>query len=140
MTAKRETTFYKGVNDHLDDWVYGMKLFNPMMGGPPDFYYEGGKHSLWCEYKFNELPKRESTQVPMLLSDLQNDWLKRAYSNRQLTLVIVGVSLGRDAKGYVFSKPSEWEASLPVSQLRPRLLTRQEIARHIMHVLTTGKP
>lgn len=91
MSRKPETTAANRVNTRVKD-CYFEKMHNPYRGGTPDFYYEGSAKSMWIEYKWYE---KKPTQWSLTsgkdpkITVLQQNWLRRAHSNRQLTAVIV---------------------------------------------------
>lgn len=108
MTSKAETTFANGVHKLLPPAVYAEKMHNPFRGGTPDFYIEGPASTVWIEYKFIALPKRDSTLIVPNLSALQQDWLQRNYDNGYAPRVIVGCRVGRQACGAIFNHPTTW--------------------------------
>ena len=101
-------------------------MYNPLRGGTPDVYYEGGKH-LWVEYKFIEVPKRSETRIVPTLSELQKLWLRRCYASTGRALVIVGCKAG----GVVFRSPDNWEGGMSTNDFNLVLYRRDELARHI---------
>lgn len=85
-----EHGFIKAVHRHLSPEVYRWKIHDTYTGGVPDAFYMGPAGSLWVEYKYVKLPKRDTTIVTFGLSILQRSWLTRAQSYGQLVAVIVG--------------------------------------------------
>jgi len=126
MAAKAENSFIASVHKHLVKQVYAEKMYNPLRGGTPDVYYEGGKH-LWVEYKFIEQPKRPDTIIRPELSDLQKLWLRRSHVSTGRTRVIVGCRAG----GVLFVTPDEWEYGITNAAFTRALQRRDELARHI---------
>ena len=127
---KRETTFYSGVNKLLLKGIYQEKMFNPLRGGTPDMYYEL-RRNLWCEYKYEPLPTRDTTLVACNVSPLQEDWLDRNYANGHAPWVIVGTHLGRTPMGVILKSPQEWHTGMPCGSFKKRLVTQQELANEI---------
>ena len=130
MAAKPENNFIASVHKHLVRQVYSEKMYNPLRGGTPDVYYEGGRH-LWVEYKFIVLPKRPTTPVRAKLSELQKLWLRRCYDSTGRASVIVGCKAG----GVVLRTPEEWEKELTTAAFSERVQRRDEIARYIERVV-----
>lgn len=126
MAAKPENNFIASVHKHLVPQVYAEKMYNPLRGGTPDVYYEGGKH-LWVEYKFIEVPKRPETRIVPELSALQKLWLRRSFVATGRACVIVGCKAG----GVVFSAPGTWEVGVSAQEFELALQRRDELARYI---------
>lgn len=148
MAAKPETTFYTGVHKHLTD-LYFEKMANPYRGGTFDCWYSG-RRDLWVEYKFIELPKRDTTVIDLCtprgkamgspLSALQQQWGADRWAEGRNVWVIVGVGLGRAAQGIVLNCPAAWERThFTVGEVRPLLQTRRQIADEIA-TFTSGGP
>lgn len=123
MTAKAETVYAQRVNKHLPPEVYREKMNNPYRGGTPDFYYEF-QRSLWCEYKFIEVPKREDTIIRPNLSALQLDWLKRCHANGHKPVVVIGSRAG----GVALWSPNAWTHGLGAGAFVDQAGTAEEIA------------
>ena len=85
-----EHGFIKAVHRHLSPEVYRWKIHDTYTGGVPDAFYMGPAGSLWVEYKYVKLPKRDTTIVTFGLSMLQMSWLTKAQMCGQLVAVIVG--------------------------------------------------
>jgi len=132
MAAKPETTFYIGVHKHLPAGLHREKMHNPYRGGTWDFWFSG-RNTLWVEYKFVVLPKREATMVDVTLSSLQLDWGSRRFDEGRTLAVIVGCK-----EGGVVLENRDWDRPLPCADFRKQLRSRAEIARWIAH--TTGGP
>ena len=129
--SKPETTFTNGVHKHLPagrENPYWMKNNNMYTAGIWDVWYSGPFADLWVEYKFEVLPARDSTIVPIDLSELQKDWGEKRYDEGRGLAVIVG----RSAGGVIFTEPSDWLTPLTKAQFMKRLLTRQQIAAWII--------
>lgn len=124
MARKPETTASNRINNKLID-VYFEKMNNPYRGGTPDFYYEGFVNSMWVEYKwYDTKPKQWNLTNPKdpKISKLQQNWLRRAHNNRQLTAVIVGYP-----NGYSIFEGLSWEDNLPSRED----ITAQDVAKWI---------
>ena len=148
MAAKPETTFYTGVHKHLTD-LYFEKMANPYRGGTFDCWYSG-RRDLWVEYKFIELPKRNTTTIDLCtprgknmgspLSALQQQWGADRHREGRNIWVIVGISVGRDSQGLVHRCPASWQRTdFTVDEMRPLLQTRRQIADEI-ETFTSGGP
>jgi len=133
MATKPETTFYRSVHRYLPSSVYQMKLHNPYLGGPPDHWYSGKSSDLWIEWKFQELPKRESTELLPDLSPLQAAWLKGRYEEGRNVAVILGCPLG----GVIYTGLS-WGQPLTLGEYRVRILKRNQLARWIEEIVCLG--
>jgi len=129
---KPETTFTESVHKHLPVDLYRMKTHNPYMGGIPDCWYSGLK-DLWVEYKFEVLPKRDTTLVPIDLSELQRAWINDRLSEGRDVVVIVGCKEG----GVIFTN-LQWNSPLTKKDFQMRLMNRQQIAKWIVE--RTGGP
>lgn len=137
MAAKPETTFYRGVLDRLSRTLHHEKMANPYRGGTFDSWFSG-KRDLWVEWKYIELPKRDTTVFDLCtprggnmtspLSALQQEWGHARHVEGRNVWVIVGCSVGRGAQGLIFDKPSDWKRKWLVSELRSELLSRDSIA------------
>lgn len=130
MAAKPESSFIASVHKHLVAPVYAEKMYNPLRGGTPDVYYEGGRH-LWVEYKFITLPKRDSTMIVPELSELQQLWLGRAHAGTGRAKVIVGCKVGKMNYGVIYHSPDEWEMGLTTKAFKCLLVRNDELARYI---------
>lgn len=129
-----ETRYIRSIHQKLGKSVYSMKNHNPYVGGIADCWYSGDLADLWVEYKFMELPKRDSTVVDFrdttkryCLSKLQQEWLRgRWEEGRQ-----VGVIIGTPAGGIWFFGVS-WDSSFTAAELRKHLLPKPQIAQTIL--------
>ena len=129
--SKPETTFTNGVHKHLPAGrsdPYWMKNNNMYTSGIWDCWYSGPFADLWAEYKFEVLPARDGTIVPIDLSELQKDWGEKRYAEGRNLVVIVGCSAG----GVIFTEPDDWLRPLTKADFMKRLLSRQEIAKWII--------
>jgi len=127
-----ETRFTGRVHAHLPAGrhdPYYMKNNNLYTSGIWDCWYSGHHADLWIEYKFEPLPLRDSTIVPIDLSALQLDWgLNRHEEGRNLA-VVIGSPMG----GVIFVH-REWEHPLTKAEFMKRILTPREIAEFIIGV------
>lgn len=126
MSSKAENTFIAGVHKYLPLAIYREKTNNPYRGGTPDVYYEH-RRMMWAEYKFIEVPKRDSTVIVPELSELQRAWLQRNWKAGHRPLVIVGHAGG----GVVFTQPLAWNAGLRRQDFLDSTMSRQELAAYI---------
>lgn len=123
MAAKLETTFYNGVNRHLDKAIYHMKNHNPYVSGIPDIWYSG-RNDLWVEYKFiPRKPVRAPVKPQELLSALQSKWLRERYDEGRNLAVIIGCPEG----GVVLTN-LEWESEISVRDFETRIKSKKELA------------
>lgn len=129
MSAKPENTFIASVHRHLPDDLYRMKNHNIYNAGVPDVWYSGPKADLWIEYKFLELPKRDTTVIDLtagkspMLSALQQDWLRKRCAEGRNVGVIVGCK-----EGGVWFDHMSWEHPYTAEGYRGWLLDRKAIA------------
>lgn len=125
-----ENTFIASIHRHLPagrEDPYWMKNNNLYTSGIWDVWYSGMVRDLWVEYKFEKLPKRPNTVVPIDLSALQLDWGKARHEEGRNLAVIVGTTRG----GVIFTN-REWEHPLKQSMFVDRLMLPVDIARWIM--------
>ncbi len=132
--SKPENSFIAGVHKHLPAALYRMKLHNAYIGGPADMWYSGRERDLWVEYKYESLPKRASTLVPIDLSELQKEWLSGRQSEGRNVFVIVGCEKG----GVVFANPRDWLTPLTLTNFLGRIQSRKDLASWIFQ--QTGGP
>jgi hypothetical protein len=128
-----ENSFRAGVHKHLPPELHHEKMHNPYRGGTADDWYSGPKSDLWVEYKFEKLPARDETIVPIDLSELQKKWLAGRRAEGRNVHVIVGCAKG----GVVFSN-LEWLTPLTLKQFLKKILSRKDLAEWILH--QTGAP
>jgi hypothetical protein len=130
VSAKPETSFIAGVHKHLPpgrEDPYWMKNNNIYTAGIWDVWYSGAAADLWIEYKFEVLPKRPDTLVPIQLSALQEDWGRKRLKEGRNLAVIVGCKEG----GVIF-QDLEWESEITQAAFKARIMSRADIARWIM--------
>lgn len=130
MAAKPENNFIANIHKRLNIQVYAEKMYNPLRGGTPDVYYEG-KKMLWVEYKFIQLPARDSTLILPQLSDLQILWLKRCHTNTKRARVIVGFKMDKKYYGVVYSSPDEWTESITTRNYKRYAIPIEELVQYI---------
>lgn len=133
-----ENTFISSVHRHLPVSLYHMKNHNAYNGGIADVWYSS-KSDLWVEYKFLALPKRDKTEISLvmgktpMLSPLQQRWLKDRWSEGRNIYVIVGCKEG----GVIFQSPTNWEATYTTAEFKSLLYSRKDIAQlltnHVGH-------
>ena len=124
MSAKPETTYANGVHKYLPASVYVEKMNNPYRGGTPDYYVEGFSRVRWIEYKFIEVPKRDSTIIKPNLSSLQREWLGRNFERGHRPLVVIGSRIG----GVALWDPGVWDGGLDAASFRRFAKSKEEIA------------
>jgi hypothetical protein len=127
MSRKPETTFIGSVHKHLPVELYHMKNNNAYTGGIPDVWYSGNKADLWVEYKFIEIPKRETTLIKPDFSTLQLEWLYNRKREGRNVAAIVGCK-----EGGVIIRTVNWGEPFVPSQFVKELMTRGELARWIL--------
>lgn len=133
MSEKPETVFTRSVNSHLPKTLYYMKTYNPYISGPADFFYSGMAKAWWIEYKFEILPKRDTTMIGADCSPIQLQWLRGRHLEGRNIAVIVGCK-----EGGVVLLNLEWETPLTKAEFVARMLTRKQLADWI--VQHTGGP
>ena len=130
MAAKPENNFIANIHKRLNIQVYAEKMYNPLRGGTPDVYYEG-KKTLWVEYKFIQLPARNSTLIEPQLSDLQRLWLRRCHTNTGRARVIVGIKSGKQYFGVIYDSPDGWTATMTTQEFKRLAIPIEEIVQYI---------
>lgn len=129
-----EHGFIKAVHRHLSPEVYRWKIHDTYTGGVPDAFYMGPAGSLWVEYKYVKLPKRDTTIVTFGLSILQSSWLTKAQMCGQLVAVIVGF----ERSAVVVTDPQLFKGTTK-NQLQDEALSFQLTADWIeSHVISRG--
>jgi len=106
--------------------VYALKIQTLMNNGVPDCWYSGNKDDLWVEMKYiSKLPKRESTEIKSMLSDLQTEWIGDRYTEGRTVCAIIG-----SEKGWcIQTDPNQWENPILQCELT---LTRNEVIEWIV--------
>ena len=131
MVAKPETTFIGSVHKHLPLSLYRVKNHNEYAAGIADCWYSG-KRDLWIEYKFIEVPKRDTTLIDLVggknppLSALQQEWLKQRNLEGRNVWVIVGCK-----EGGVIYQGGEWESAVTAKDFRGWIQDRKDLAAEI---------
>lgn len=77
--------------------LYYAKVQMAGNNGWPDCYYSSTKGDLWAEYKYvpeREFPKRDTTRIPINLSQNQRQWLAGRADEGRNVCVIVGSPYG----------------------------------------------
>ena len=129
-----EHGFIKAVHRHLSPEVYRWKIHDTYTGGVPDAFYMGPAGSLWVEYKYVKLPKRNTTIVSFGLSILQVSWLTRAQKYGQLVAVIVGF----EQSAVVVTDPQFFKSKTK-RELQEEAISFQQVAGWIeSHVVASG--
>jgi hypothetical protein len=129
-----ENTFIQSVHRLLPEGrrdPYWMKNNNMYTAGIWDCWYSGPAADLWIEYKFEKLPKRDTTVVPVDLSELQTDWGLQRYEEGRNMAVIVGCK-----EGGVLLLNRDWERELTKAAFVARLWTRKQLAHWIIQQTT----
>jgi hypothetical protein len=135
VSSGPETRFIASVHRHLPpaDQFHREKMANPYRGGTADSWYSG-KRDLWVEWKFIELPKRDTTMIDLTggknppLSPLQQDWIRGRNREGRDVWVVIGCKEG----GLILPGVRYWDAPFPTEYYRKRLLTRPEVAQRIL--------
>lgn len=91
-----EHSFIRSVHYYLqqykkqgaDLWLW--KIHDTYAGGVPDAMYVGPTGSLWVEYKYITLPKKDNTVIDLKLSSLQRKTIKTLQDYNQDVIVVVG--------------------------------------------------
>ena len=127
MSTKPESVFIASVHRNLPPLseFYRMKNNNAYVAGVADCWYSSVR-DLWVEYKFLTVPARDSTIITPGLSALQIEWCTNRIAEGRNVQVIVGCKAGG-----VVLQPNEW-SGIPCSEFRPRVVTRSQIAQHII--------
>jgi hypothetical protein len=116
--------------------LYCLKNNNMYNSGIADCWYSGNAADLWVEYKFLELPKRDSTLVDFRdtaknfsLSRLQQIWLQERFAEGRS----VGVIIGTPGGGIWFPGVS-WDDAFTAARLRSELQSKQTLADTILRL------
>ena len=89
-----EHSFVKSIHRSLPSQIYRWKIHDTYTAGVPDAMYAGPSGILFVEYKWINLPKRETTNINLGLSALQINWLDRFYLYGHSVMVAVGSTHG----------------------------------------------
>lgn len=129
-----ENSFRAAVHKYLPAALHHEKMHNPYRGGTFDDWYSGCKKDLWVEYKYERLPKRDTTIVPIDLSELQKQWGGKRHAEGRNVAVIVGCEKG----GVVFTYPNDWLTPLPLFSFLDRIQSRKDLSLWVLQ--QTGGP
>lgn len=135
MSSGPETRFIASVHRHLPPVTefHREKMANPYRGGTADSWYSGDKGDLWIEWKWIELPKRDTTEIDLtagakpMLSMLQQDWIKNRLAEGRRVWVVVGFK-----EGCMIFKDTNWSIPYTAKQYRLRSWSREETADQIL--------
>ena len=136
----KEASYIRAVNKHLPLEIHSEGMANPYRGGTPDRYYEGPCDHLWVEYKFFEkLPPvidllRSTEKTKPMLSSLQQEWLERAYRNKQPVAVIVG-----SPEGGLLLPCLAWKTPVSRESFRELMRPKKAIAHWIERCVIRGR-
>lgn len=126
MARQPENTFIASIHRLLPVDVYRQKNHNPYNSGIPDCWYSGVEGDLWVEYKFIELPKRDTSPVPVNLSELQKHWIRHRHTEGRNVGVIVGCKAGG-----VWFPGMSWDESTTKAEFEDQLLERLALSEII---------
>jgi len=137
-----ENCFIRSIHRAMQGQVpYIMKNHNAFNGGIADVWYSGRVADLWTEYKFLELPKRDSVVVDFRdvakkysLSALQQKWLRDRFKEGRNVSVIIGTPAGG-----IWLPADEWDCSFHAGDLRDLMKSKKDIADTILRY-TMGSP
>lgn len=127
-------SFEGGLKPSLN-WSW--KIHDSFAGGVPDSYYEGMKQDLWVEYKWVNLPKRDSTIIDLsnpdkYLSKLQQLWLVRRHElGRNDAIVIAGHS-----EGVTIFKNLEWKTPLTKQEFIAKGMSKKAAQQLLLSWIT----
>lgn len=136
MSRKPENVFIDSVHRHLPVELYRMKNHNEYNAGIADVWYDD-KRDAWVEYKFLALPVRDTTVIDLAggknppITHLQQQWLAARHSNGRSVGVIVGCK-----EGGVWFPGVSWCEPLTVADFRSKLLSRKELAKVIVDLVS----
>jgi len=102
VSSGPETRFIASVHRHLPPVAkfHREKMANPYRGGTADSWYSGAVRDLWVEWKWVELPKRDTTMIDITsgkkpsLSVLQQDWIAGRRAEGRNVWIVVGSAKG----------------------------------------------
>ena len=89
-----EHSFVKSIHRSLPSQIYRWKIHDTYTAGVPDALYAGPSGILFVEYKWVNLPKRDTTNINLGLSALQINWLNRFHLYGHSVMVAVGTAYG----------------------------------------------
>lgn len=126
MSTKPENTFIAAVHKKLGpEKPYFEKMYNPLRSGTPDVYYSGDIGEMWIEYKYiPRIPRSEEIRPD--LTPRQSRWLNNRHTEGRNVAVVLGTP-----DGAVIYRNREWDSPLTHTELRGRLLTKEEVAKWI---------
>jgi len=126
MASKPENTFIASVHKKFSGGKpYFEKMYNPLRSGTPDVYYSGDVGSMWIEYKF--LPRiPRSAEILPDLTPRQRRWIDSRHDEGRNVAVVLGTP-----DGGVIYRNKEWNTPLSSTELKARLVPKEEVARWI---------
>jgi hypothetical protein len=122
---KRENQFVSGVHEYLppEPKFPRHKTHNPYVAGIWDWYYAGGLRTLWVEYKYIDVPKRDDTLVTPALTPMQVKFGEGLSSCQTALAVVVGCKAGA-----VIYTDSSWLDAITTAEFRKRIISRRDLA------------
>ena len=91
----REKEFIMKVHKHLPKAIYKWKINDKYQGGVPDAFYAGPNNHCFIEYKYSDsLPAKDTSLIPVGLTEQQRLWLLKAQKNKILCYWVFGSKLG----------------------------------------------
>lgn len=133
------SSLHQSMRKKYDD-IKIWKINDDYAGGVPDACYFGPASTLWVEYKYLVIPKRDSTIIDLTdknryLTALQQDWLTNLYLFNISHAVIVGSPEG----GVVFPGNS-WKTPITTKEFRSRVIPKNKIAEILHSEVTIKQP
>lgn len=132
-STKPENTFIGAVHKKFLIAPYFEKMNNPFRAGGADVWYSGDVGDLWVEYKYiTKIPITADT-IPDC-SPLQLRWLANRLDEGRNVAVILGTPLG----GVIY-RDRAWLNPLSPTELRAKMMTKEELAKWIFSHVGASK-
>lgn len=124
-----ETTFWQSLRKKLVPRVYALKLNLRFTAGVPDCWLSGSKDDLWLELKYvQKLPP--AVDCTKLLSERQQDWIRRRYAEGRNVGVLIG-----SPDGHVYYPCLSWQDQ---QLTRGRFLELAQSTKEVAEMLIEG--
>lgn len=131
-----EHSFTKAVVGKLPAAVHvqSMTMASLTTNGTPDRYLDY-KTDFWVEFKYAKTFGNKGYDVGKMLSGPQREWLRRRYKAGHNCCVVVGVPSDK-ARGFILTKPSEWESRVMPDVFMPRLQDGARLAAALLEFVS----
>lgn len=124
-----ETTFWQSLRKKLVPRVYALKLNLRFTAGVPDCWLSGSEDDLWLELKYlQKVPPMVDPKA--LLSELQQDWLRKRYAEGRRVGVLIG-----SVDGHVYFPGLSWEEAMTRGTFTQQSQSTKDIAEMLIEGL-----